>query len=179
MKRIFLIVAAVFFLNSANTFGQLRENDNLLGASLGLWVSPGTPSLGMNFEHQVTQLGNVASLGIGGVLRYTSWSDRYPYDDYYDYNYTTVGFQTNFNFNNIGEGRFVPFAGAVLGYNYINNSYVNRSGRIYTATYSSGWWMWLQGGFRWFFSPSVAGGVRIGTGNFNFSVLELSMDFRL
>jgi hypothetical protein len=32
---------------------------------------------------------------------------------------------------------------------------------------------------RYFFSPKVAGVLRIGAGNFNFDVIELEVDFKL
>jgi|WetSurMetagenome_2_1015567.scaffolds.fasta_scaffold03118_2 hypothetical protein len=175
-NKIFIIVVLLIFYGSANS--QINEYDNLLGASFGVFISSGSPSFGGNYEYQITQLGDVASLGIGAVLRYTAYKDRFPFDDYNDYNYTTIGFQTNFNFKNIGSGKFVPFVGVVLGYNSINNTYINRSGRVYTANYSSGTWFWGQGGFRYFFSPKVAGGIRLGSGNFNFNVLEFSVDFK-
>ncbi len=178
MKKILIAVLLQIIALSA-VYPQLREGDNILGPSIGLYTSPGTPTFGVNFENQITSLGDVAVLGLGGVLRYTSWKDNYPYADYNNYNYLTLGVQANFNFNNIGEGKFVPFAGAVLGYNNVNNSYVSNRGVVYTSSYTSGLWLWGQAGFRYFFSRNFAGGVRIGAGNFNFNALELLFDFKL
>jgi len=178
MKKIIVLILLQLILSSAS-YSQLRERDNLLGGSLGLSTGPGTPTFGINYENQITSLGDVALLGLGAVLRYTSWKDNFPYSDYYSYNYLTIGGQLNANFNNIGDGKFVPFIGLVLGYNNVNNSYVSNNGTVYNASYSSGLWLWAQLGLRYFFSPGVAGGIRLGAGNFNFNSIELSVDFKL
>lgn len=177
-KKIFLI--SLFLLGCYSTsFSQLKEKDNLLGPSLGFWTKPNVPTFGLNFESEIGQLSDVGVIGIGGVLRYTKFKDSYPFDDYYDYSYITLGFQANLNFNHIGDGKFVPFVGLVLGYNNINSTYINKSGRIYTASYSSGFWLWGQAGLRYFFSEKIAGSIRLGAGNFNFDVIELGVDFKL
>lgn len=158
---------------------QLKDGDHLLGPSLGFWTTPNVPTFGLNYEAQLTQLGDVATLSLGGVFRYTSFRSNYNASDYSNDSYVTLGLQSNLNFNQIGDGKFVPFVGLVLGYNNINNSYVTRNGVVYTATYSSGLWAWGQVGMRYFFSPRVAGALRIGAGNFNFNVVELGVDFKL
>jgi hypothetical protein len=177
MKKFFfaLFISVIFI---PNLYSQLKEGDNLLGPTIGFWAKPNTPVFGLNYEHQMSQLGDVAALSLGGVFRYTSFKDRYPFDDYYDYNYVTFGLQSNVNFNQIGDGKFVPFIGLVLGYNNINATYVTKSGNLYTASYSSGFWLWGQFGLRYFFAPKVAGVLRFGAGNFNFNVIELGVDFK-
>lgn len=178
MKKIILI-AAITMLLGFNVYAQMNEGETIIGSSLGINASPGTPTLGFNIENQVTSLGNVATLGVGGILRYSSFKDG-PYDNYYDYTFITLGGQTNINFNNIGSGKFVPFIGAVLGYNFVNSNYVSPNGFVYTSkSRTSGMWLWGQAGFRYFFTPKFAGGIRLGSGNFNFSVFELAIDFKL
>ena len=49
----------------------------------------------------------VATLGLGAILRYTNVSHNVPQD----YSNTFIGGQANFNFNQIGVGKFVPFVG--------------------------------------------------------------------
>ncbi|HEY3250971.1 MAG TPA: hypothetical protein VGK25_07620, partial [Ignavibacteria bacterium] len=148
--------------------------------SLGFWAKPNAPTFGLNYEYQISQLGEAGTISIGGVFRYTTYKDTYPFDDYYDYNYTTFGVQSNLNFNKIGDGKFVPFVGLVLGYNNINATFVRKGGTvIYVASYTSGAWLWGQAGLRYFFSPKVAGSLRIGAGNFNFNVIEIGVDFKL
>lgn len=177
MKKLFLILF-IFTLTVPNLHSQLKEGDNLLGFTIGFWSKPNVPVFGANYEHQMTQLGDVATLSLGGVFRYSSFRDNFPNTDYNDYNYITLGLQSNVNFNQIGNGKFVPFVGLVLGYNNINVTQVNKHGIVYTASYNSGFWLWGQAGLRYFFGPKVAGVVRFGAGNFNFNVIELGVDFK-
>jgi len=178
MNKIILTFIAVL-LCTGDISAQINEGETIMGASIGVNASPGEPSVGFNVENQVTSLGNAATLGLGGILRYSAFRDGPPYY-YYDYSYLTLGAQTNVNFNTIGSGKFVPFVGVVLGYNFINSKYVSRDGVVYPVnSRSSGMWLWGQAGFRYFFSSKFAGGIRLGSGNFNFSVLELSFDFKL
>lgn len=178
MKKIILILLSVILYTTALQ-AQITEGETVIGASIGVNASPGEPSVGFNIENQVTGIGNAATLGLGGIMRYSSFRDGPPFY-YYDYSYFTIGAQSNVNFNNIGSGKFVPFVGAVLGYNFINSKYVSRDGTVYPVnSRTSGLWLWGQAGFRYFFSPKFAGGIRLGSGNFNFSVLELSVDFKL
>jgi len=178
MKKL-IVLLVVLFVTTSLGYSQLKEKDNLLGFSVGLNTGPSSPTIGVNFENQITTLGDVATLGLGAILRYTSWKDNNYHKDYYDYSFVTIGAQLNVNFNQIGTGKFVPFIGAVLGYNNVNSKYVNNNGVVYDATYSSGMWLWGQAGFRYFFSPSFAGGLRAGTGNYNFNSIELALDFKL
>lgn len=177
-KKVFITVF-ILSVSIISNYSQLKEGDNLLGPSLGFWTTPNVPTFGLNYEAQLTQLGDVATLSLGGVFRYTSFRTTYSPSDYSSDNYITLGAQSNLNFNEIGDGKFVPFVGLVLGYNSINNSYVSPSGRVYTSGYTSGLWAWGQAGMRYFFSPRVAGALRIGAGNFNFNVVELGLDFKL
>ncbi len=176
-KTIFVIILCLMICASLKA--QLKENDGLLGPSVGFWTSPSVPTLGLNYEHQLSQLGDVATISLGGVFRYSTFKNFYPDQNYYNDSYITFGLQSNLNFNRIGEGKFVPFVGLVLGYNYINTNYVARNGTVYTAAYSSGFWLWGQAGFRYFFTPRVAGSLRFGAGNFNFNVIELGIDFKI
>lgn len=174
-----LILFFVFTASVSNLYAQLKDGDNLLGPSIGFWAKPNVPVFGLNYEHQMTQLGDVASLSLGGVFRYSSFTETFPNTDYNTYNYVTFGVQSNLNFNQIGNGTFVPLVGLVLGYNNVNFTQVNKHGEINSQSYSSGYWLWLQFGMRYFFAPKVAGVVRLGAGNYNFNVIELGVDFKL
>jgi hypothetical protein len=177
--KLFILIALLFV--SASSYSQLKEKDNLLGGSLGFWAKGEVPMFGVNFESNITQAG-VGTVGLGGIFRYYSYRFNYGNGDSRRYSFTSFGFQTNYNFNQIGNGTFVPFIGAVLGYNYVNSTYTDVSrNAVYVSdvSYSSGAWIWGQTGFRYFFSPSTAGTVRIGFGNNDFNTLELGVDFKL
>lgn len=164
---------------SASAFAQLKKGDNLLGPSIGFWTFNSVPTFGANYENQIADVGDVATFGLGGIFRYTSWTNNYNFDPPYTAKYTYIifGAQGNFNFNHIGNGTFVPFAGLVLGYNAVSYSLSSPQSN-YSVASSSGWSFWAQAGMRYFFTPKVAGVIRIGAGNFNFDVLELGVDFK-
>lgn len=177
MRKINLAII-ILFLSVVSSFAQLKEKDNLLGPSLGFWPHGSAVTLGVNYEYQLAQV-EIGTISLGGLFRYTTYRNNFPYSDYYDYTFYTFGFQSNYNFNQIGDGKFVPFFGLVLGYNSINTSYVSTHGYVYYANYNSGLWIWGQGGLRYFFSPKVAGVVRLGFGNFDFNTIEIGVDFKL
>lgn len=178
-KTIFCSLVIIFTVSAA--FAQLKEKDNLLGGSIGFWAKGEVPMFGINFESQLTQAG-IGTISLGGIFRYYSYTFNYGNGDSRKYSFTSFGVQSNYNFNQIGDGKFVPFFGLVLGYNYVNSTYtdVTRNGiHITDISYKSGAWLWGQGGFRYFFSPNVAGSVRLGFGNNDFNTLELGVDFKL
>jgi hypothetical protein len=178
MKKV-IIASAVLLLGITSLHAQLRERDNLLGPSIGFWPSGSAPTFGLNYENQLTQAGP-GTISLGGVFRYTTWRSDITPTDYWSINYYTFGLQSNYNFNEVGEGKFVPFVGLVLGYNAVNESYTSSYGYTYNYTgTSSGLWLWLQGGMRYFFSPKVAGTLRLGLGSFNYNTIEIGVDFKL
>jgi hypothetical protein len=180
MKKQIAVVFTLVILSQLS-FSQLKEKDNLLGGSLGFWPHARVPMLGVNFESQLTQAG-VGTIGLGGLFRYYTYSVAYSNGDSRRYSFTSIGLQTNYNFNQIGDGKFVPLIGLVVGYNYVNDTYTDVTKNavyINDVPYSSGAWLWAQLGMRYFFSPTVAGAVRLGVGNDNFNTLELGVDFKL
>jgi hypothetical protein len=178
MKR-YIITTIILLICISTSNAQLKEKDNLLGPSIGFWPSGSAPTFGLNYENQLTQAGP-GTISLGGIFRFTTWREDINSTDYWTVNYYTFGLQSNYNFNEIGDGKFVPFVGLVLGYNTVNESINSAYG--YTYVYSghdSGLWLWLQGGMRYFFSPRVAGSLRLGIGNFNFGAIEIGVDFKL
>lgn len=180
MKNLLLIpLIIVLFYSQADA--QLKEKDNLLGVSVGFWGKGEVPIFGVNFESQITQAG-IGTIGIGGLFRYYSYTNTFINGDSWKYSFTSLGFQGNYNFNQIGDGKFIPFVGIVIGYNNVSSTYtdVRRSGILVSeAGYTSGAWAWGQLGLRYFFSDRVAGSLRLGAGNHDFNTLELGVDFKL
>jgi hypothetical protein len=178
-KLILLLSSIVIIAGTANA--QLKEGDNLLGISFGFWPVNNSPIVGANFESQISQAG-IGTVGLGGLFRYYTHGVTYFNGDSRSYNFSSFGVQANYNFNQIGDGRFVPSLGIVLGYNSVNTTYTDVRGNavfISDVTYTSGAWLWGQAGFRYFFSNRVAGAVKAGFGNNNFNTLELGIDFKL
>lgn len=162
-SSIFTILLLIII--AATSYSQLKERDNLMGGTLGFWARNTSPTFGFNYENQVTQAG-IGTIGLGALLLYSS----YPDDRLERFSNIFVGGQANYNFNQIASGKFVPFLGLVLG--FFSSSPNGNSLK------SSGLWVWGQAGMRYFFSPSVAGVVRFGLGNYDFNALELGVDFK-
>ncbi|MEO8513656.1 MAG: hypothetical protein ABI543_08865 [Ignavibacteria bacterium] len=181
MKKNITVFLIMMFIFSFHSSSQLKEKDNLLGGSIGFWAKGEVPMFGVNFESQLTQAG-IGTISLGGLFRYYSYTNNYNNGDSRKYTFTSFGAQSNYNFNQIGDGKFVPFVGLVLGYNSVNNTYTDFTKHgvyITDVTYKSGAWLWGQLGMRYFFSPNVAGSVRLGLGNNDFNTLELGVDFKL
>lgn len=161
--RIFTLIMLMFA--ASLTFGQLKEKDNLLGGTLGLWAYNEVPAFGFNYENQITQAG-IGSFGLGAIMRFSNYTpnDRGKISNLF------IGGQGNYNFNQIGSGKFVPFVGLVVGF-YSSTPDGNDAKE-------SGLWTWGQAGSRYFFTPNIAGVARFGLGNFHFNTLEVGMDFK-
>lgn len=181
LKNVLKFILLTLLLSTLSINAQLKEKDNLLGASLGFWAKGQTPMFGVNFESQLTQAG-VGTLGLGGIFRYYTFTNTYSNGDSRKYSFSSFGAQLNYNFNQIRDGSFVPFLGLVAGYNNVNNTYTDvTKNAVYVTdvSYTSGAWIWGQLGMRYFFDPKVAGTVRLGLGNNDFNTLELGVDFKL
>jgi|WetSurMetagenome_2_1015567.scaffolds.fasta_scaffold92685_3 hypothetical protein len=166
MKKLMIVVLFLMIPFLASQ-AQLKERDNLLGGTLGFWTNHNSPTFGVNYENEVTQAG-IGTIGIGGLLRFSSYRNDY----YNDHNSNLfIGAQGNYNFNEIGDGKFVPFLGLVLGF------YSSTPGNDFESK-NSGLWLSGQAGMRYFFSDNVAGVVRFGLGSNNFNALELGVDFK-
>src|SRR5688572_5080632 len=124
MKTRIIFICLFLTLTVSAVNSQINEKDNLLGGSLGFWAKGDVPMFGANFESNVTQAG-IGTIAVGGVFRYFSFSTAYSNGDSRRYSFSSLGFQTNYNFNQIGDGKFVPFIGAVVGYNFVNNTYTD------------------------------------------------------
>jgi len=159
---------------------KLKERDNLIGTTFGLWMRGGSPILGANYEREVKQMG-IGAGGVGAILRFWSYLEKYSYAEV-TYSNTFIGIQGNYNLNKIARGNFVPFAGLALGYNFISDryrKYDETSIIAYDKTYKSGFLLYAQAGMRYFINSRVAAGFRLGLGSRDFSILELGLDIRL
>jgi hypothetical protein len=170
------ISVLIIFLITLKTFSQLAESQHYAGACIGFYVKGSSPTLGLNYDYQLSQAG-IGIFSIGGIFRYWRFSD----DNGWEYTNVDFGFQANYNFNKIGNGTFVPYVGLVLGYDNIGTKYkrFDTSSIIrHNASYNSTIQLWAQAGFRYFFTPKIAGTFRMGLGNLDFTEIELGVDYR-
>lgn len=173
-----ILVFLLLFVFTNESYSQLKERNSLLGPTIGFWFTNSVPTYGLNYEYQATQLGETGTLGAGGIFRYTTFKEESVYWEW-SYNYITIGAQVNLNFNKIGNGKFVPFVGLVLGYNAISSTVTYKTqGYSSSAGYGSGLWVWGQGGARYFVSPNIAIVARFGFGNFSYTAGEVGVDFK-
>ncbi len=178
--RIYRFVFVIIFLIPLQISAQFKNGGHYIGGSIGFWVKGSTPILGVNYEYGLPQ-DNIGLFGIGGIFRY--W--RYT-EDSKDFkqeitNYVAAG-QINYNFNRIANGKFSPYIGLVIGFNNATTKYTafDKNSVIGKPTeYKNGLILWGQGGFRFFFTPKLAGTVRLGLGNLDFSTIELGVDYKL
>jgi len=177
MKKIIFLI--LMLLPIVSVHSQVSEGDSFLGGSIGLWTKGNTPVFGVSFESEIegTESG---TFGIGGLFRYHGYNEVYNNGSSVSYNFSSLGFQGNYNFTKIGTGKFAPYIGLTLGYNNVSNTYTNRNNSVIDSdTYNSGVWIWGQLGARYFFSSNVAGTIRVGIGNNDFYPLEIGVDFKL
>lgn len=153
----------------------------MLGGSLGFSSYNSNVILGANYEFQLPQTG-VGLFAVGGMTRYWSFSEKINDNNaQIDYSNFAIGSQINYNFNQIGTGKFIPFVGVVVGYNNVSTKYTSYNGKDligYDQKYKSGLFLWGQGGMRYFFNKKFAGAVRLGLGNFDLSTVEFGLDYR-
>jgi hypothetical protein len=160
-------------------FAQLQQGNQMLGGSLGFSGSKTTAMIGANYEYQLPQA-ELGTFGVGFMGRYWLSSDNIA-NSVVNSTVVTLASQINYNFNTIGNGKFVPFAGIAFGYRYVTTKYTSYDGYSLTAydqQYKNGFLLWGQGGFRYFFSRKVAGSLRFGLSNLDFSTIEFGIDYK-
>ncbi len=178
MGRKITILIMLLIMSSA-AYGQLKYRSQMIGGSIGISSSKTTSMLGVNYEYQLPQA-ELGTFGIGGLARYWSSTDNIGSSELHS-TVVTVASQINYNFNLIGNGKFVPFAGIAFGYRYVTTkytSYGNNSIIGYDQQYKNGFLLWGQGGFRFFFTKKIAGSFRFGLSNLDFSTVELGVDYK-
>lgn len=178
MTKIFL--SCLIFFSSLTLISQIKPENNLAGVSIGLQAKFTSPIIGLNYEFFLPE-DNLGIFGVGGIFRYWSFSDELTNKDQITYTNLVLAAQVNYNFNKIAGGKFIPYAGIVAGYNNVTTKYksFNGSGIIaYDQKYRNGLILWVQGGFRYQFSPKWFGHVRLGLGNLDFTTIEIGADYK-
>ncbi len=175
-----LLLLFILTVSLATSVSQIKYQDQLFGGTLGFWAKGSTPIFGANYEFQLPPAG-MGTIGIGGMVRYWTYTEKYQNNDQRDFTVFMASGQLNYNFNQLGQGKFVPFIGIVTGFQNVNakyTSFTNTNIIAYDTEYKSGFLVWLQGGARYFFSKKIAGVARLGLGNLDFSTLELGVDYK-
>jgi hypothetical protein len=160
---------------------QLSKGKSTIGPSLGFYFFGSTPIFGANYEYAMnTDVGD-GILGIGGLLRYWSWSEDIGVfgGQSWGWSYTDImiGAQGNYHFK-VGDGKLDPWLGATLAYDIGSVKYKGPSGYTYVSPTWGGFFIGANGGIRYWLSPNLGIVARLGLGALSYSALDVGVDFK-
>jgi hypothetical protein len=164
MKRIFVVMGLVglFMLSSADVFSQYKKGDNLVNLGFGLnsYYSGGIPFCAA-YENGVSRY-----ISVGGEVDYFSYHYGVAGYDYH-FNAIYLSGRVSYHFNellNIAEKKLDIYGGGSLGYRSYSDNYSNNGGVYYSrgGYYSSGFFLGIHAGARYYFAPKVGAFSEIG-----------------
>ena len=170
-----IIPVLVFLLLPTSAKAQFQEGGNYLGPSIGLSFLGSSPEFGLNYERGVN-LKDIGTVGFGGIFRYWHYSESF-YGGEWGYTNILIGAQGNYHFV-LNDSKFDPWLGLILAYVSGSVSW-SGSGIQGSSPSSGGFWSALQGGTRYWISPTLALTARIGLGTLSYTALDIGVDFKL
>jgi len=168
MKRIFVVIGLVGLLSlgSTDVYSQFKKGDNLVNLGFGLnsYYSGGIPFCAA-YEYGASKY-----LSVGGELDYFSYHYIVNYAGVnYNYNFsaTYLSGRVSYHFNevfNINDKKWDIYGGGSLGYRSYSDNYNNGSGINYNkgGYYSSGFFLGVHAGAKYYFAPKVGAFLEIG-----------------
>lgn len=175
MKKKVALVSILFllvFLLPNTASAQFTAEHHYVGPSIGLSFLGSAVQFGANYEYGL-ELQNVGTVGIGGLVRYWSYSEAYG-----KYTNFLIGAQGNYHFKIPDNDKLDPYVGIVLADDI--NSWSWNDKAIAGYSYSAGFfWIGLQGGLRYWLSPNLAITGRVGFGSSSYGDLDVGVDFKL
>ncbi len=145
-----VVVLALSGLASATT-KEFSMGHFYLTPQIGFASWGGSIPFGVNAEYAITD-----NIGVGGTVMAQFWSDTWG-----SVSWITVFAEANYHFIKLRADKLDLYAGAGLGYGIYSVSYA--SGFITGGTGSSGLILQPIVGARYYFSPKMAGSLRITT----------------
>lgn len=174
-------VLVLLLISYQTVSAQFEVGKSYAGPSLGLSFLGSTFQLGLNYEYGMSleSIGVSApgKLGVGGVFRYWGYSEDFGAGKW-SYTDILIGAQGNYHFV-VGDGKLDPYIGLVLAYDIGSVNWEGVKAIGWTDRTSGGFWLGLQGGLRYFFSPKTALNARFGFGTLSYGALEVGIDFTL
>ncbi|MEO8513007.1 MAG: hypothetical protein ABI543_05580 [Ignavibacteria bacterium] len=127
MKYLF-VITAILFINLTQIYSQLKEGNNLAGVTLCYSPKLQNVIFGANYEYELPSAG-IGVFGIGAVTRFWIHSEDIL-DNSAKLRNTNIaiGGKVNYNFKEISDGKFIPFAGFRAGYNNVSTKYTHLAG---------------------------------------------------
>jgi len=176
-KRHFVLVMAIAgilcFTVPALLHAQFVPEKSYLGPSLGFSFLGSVPEFGVNYEYGMV-LQDFGNVGVGGLLRYWSYSEDYFYGKW-SYTDILIGAQGNYHFKT--RSKFDPWLGLILAYDAGSVKWEGPYATYATPTHG-GFFLGAHGGARYWVSPSLALTARIGFGSLSYGSLDLGVDFK-
>lgn len=168
-STIFVVFIIVF---NSETNAQFTANKHYVGPSVGFYFGESSLILGGNYEYGM-ELSDIGTVGFGGIVRY------YSYDaGYWSYTEILIGAQGNYHFK-LDNDKLDPWVGIMLAYDSGSVDYDGPSGIHYNEPSVGGFFLGAHGGFRYWFSPTMAVVGRVGFGSFSYSAFDVGVDFKL
>ncbi len=164
-----VLIALTLVTSKANA--QFVAQKNYLGPSVGFAFLGSTPDFGLSYEYGI-ELQNFGLVGVGGLFRYWGYSTAY-----WKYSDVLIGAQGNYHFI-INGSKFDPYVGIVLAYDAGSVTWDGPYGEIFNSPTYGGLWLAIQGGARYWVSPTVAINGRLGLGTLGYSGLDFGVDFK-
>lgn len=160
MKRFALILGLVGLLSLFSTEGyaQFKKGDNLLNVGFGLnsYYSGGIP-LSVAYEYGVSSV-----VSVGGGLDYLSYHYGTPNNNY-SFTALYLGGRVSYHFNqvfNINDRQWDIYGGGSLGYRSF--TWGDNLVTGYGDSYSSGLYLGIHGGARYYFSQKAGAFLEVG-----------------
>ena len=180
MKRSLLITAAVLLLTIpyvAFSQSYFNAGKSYIGPSIGLSFLGSTPEFGANYEYGMKM--EFGMIGIGGIFRYWGYSEDFGFGGKWKYTNILIGAQGNYHLKMDPGSKIDPWVGLILGYDASSVKYDGPSGFNYASPSSGGLVLNVQGGARYWFSPTMAVRGSIGYGSMSYGSLGVGIDFAL
>jgi hypothetical protein len=175
--RLALLVVCLIALVPALSFGQFEAGKSYAGPSIGLSFLGSALQIGANYEYGMKM--DFGMVGIGGVFRYWGYSEDFGYGRF-DYSDILIGAQGNYHFKMEEGSKLDPWAGLILGYDISSAKWVGGPGwfGFEPSATSGGLVLNLQGGARYWLSPTLAVRASIGYGSLSYGALDVGVDFK-
>ncbi len=149
------IFISLLLLSTDLSYSQMKLHDNFAGISVSAELDNNVLSVNGNYEHELIMVGQNL-IGFGVSIKHTNWSSDVSS------NFFVAG-QINCNFVNIGDGKFVPLIGIMLGSNL-----------DFKEPYYSG-----HVGIRYFVEKDLSLILKYGLGRRSYIFPEIGIDYKL
>ncbi len=179
LKKILVLFTLILAFAFSNANAQYTPEHHYIGPCIGFAFLGNVPQFGLNYEYSM-DLQNFGSVGIGGLFRYWGYSDDFFYGKV-SYTNILIGVQGNYHFK-IPESKFDPYVGLVLADDIGSTSVTYNDAYLHDYSFSGsagGFWIAIQGGARYWVSPTLAITGRLGLGSLSYYAFEVGVDFKL